>query len=90
MADDPICVSKSIEIRPGVTCDYHAPIEMRLEITFGSYVNFEDITNPLVRPKGRGVVVLKLRGDELYDVSMLRVCLEQMLLKARFSDGTLE
>lgn len=90
MADDSIAVNKSIEIRPGVTCEHHKPINIRLEITYGSYVNFEDISDPLVRPKGRGVVVVKLVGDELYDVSMLRVCLEKMLLKARFSDGTLE
>lgn len=85
-----VAVNKEIEVRPGVTIYYSAPMSIRFEITMGMHVSLEDIDNG-VRPLSRRVIVLNLPSTATLDetANMLEYALNKALLNGSFAGGTL-
>lgn len=81
-------IVKSIEVKKTVFCDYHAPIEIRLEVIVGSYNSSDEASTHLTRPVARHVVTIPLTGEEIFDAGCLDNILEVMLTKARYLGGT--
>lgn len=79
-------IVKSIEVKKTVFCDYHAPIEIRLEVIVGSYNSPDEINE--VRPVARHVITIPLTGGETFDSGCLDNILEVMLTKSRYLGGT--
>lgn len=79
-------IVKPIEVRRTIFCDYHAPIEIRLEVIVGSYNSTDEIGAS--RPVARHVITIPLIGGETFDSGCLDHILDVMLTKERYSGGS--